>query len=97
MRLVLAAVLIGAALWRAAVDWQATIGQGYAYRFETVGGMIRDHWPEGYTRLVVGLKASGLPWAWDPIGAIVLWIPVAIVLAALGVGLVITRERARAR
>jgi hypothetical protein len=98
MRLVLAAILIGAALWRAAVDWQATIGQGYAYRFGTLGGLIQDHWPEGHVRLVAGLKASGLPWAWDPVGAVVMAMPVALVLATLGAALVVTRERrARAR
>jgi hypothetical protein len=97
MRLVLAAILIGAALWRAAVDWQATIGQGYAYRFGTFGSLLKDYWPEGHMRLVVGLKASGVPWAWDPVGAVVMSIPVALILATLGIGLVVTRERARAR
>ena len=66
----------------AAVDWQATIGQGYAYRFSTLGTLIRGHWPEGYTSLVVSLKQSGVPFAWDPVGAIVMSIPVALVLAA---------------
>ena len=98
MRIVLAVLLLGAALWRVIVDWQATIGQGYAYRFGTFGSLIQDHWPEGYTSLVVSLKQSGLPWAWDPIGAVVLSIPVAPVLAVLAALLFVTRERrARAR
>ncbi|HVH03786.1 MAG TPA: hypothetical protein VM891_12730 [Amaricoccus sp.] len=98
MRLVLGAIMIAAALWRAGVDWQATIGQGYAYRFGTLGGLLQNHWPEGYTSLAVSLKQSGVPWAWDPIGAIVMSVPVALVLAALGAALIVTRERrARAR
>ena len=84
--------------WRAGVDWQATIGQGYAYRFGTLGSLIQGHWPEGYTSLVVSLKQSGVPWAWDPVGAVVLSIPVALVLAVLAALLLVTRERrARAR
>ena len=82
----------------AVIDWQATIGQGYAYRFGTLGSLIQGYWPEGYVRLVVSLKQSGIPCAWDPVGAIVMSVPVALVLATVGAGLFVTRERrARAR
>jgi hypothetical protein len=97
MRIFLAAILLGGALLLAALDWQATIGQGYAYRFSTLGTLIQGYWPEGYMSLVVSLKQSGVPFAWDPVGAIVMSIPVALVLAAVGAGLVVTRERARVR
>jgi len=93
MRLFLAILLFGAAFWRAAADWLATIGQGYAYRFGTLGSLIQGIWPEGYTSLVVSLKASGVPYAWDPVGAVVMSLPVALVLAALGAALFVTRER----
>jgi hypothetical protein len=98
MRLILAILLLLAALVLAGIDWQATIGQGYAYRFSTLGTMLQGYWPEGYFRLVAGLKASRIPYLWDPIGAIVLSIPVSIFLGAIGAGLLATREkRARAR
>ena len=98
MRVFVAVLLLGAALVLAVIDWQTTIGQGYAYRFSTLGTMIQGYWPEGYVRLVVGLKASRIPYLWDPVGAIVMSLPVALVLATVGAALVVTRERrARAR
>jgi hypothetical protein len=98
MRIFLAVLLLGTALVLAVVDWQATIGQGYAYRFSTLGTMIQGYWPEGYVRLVVSLKASRVPYLWDPIGAIVMSLPVSLVLATVGAALFVTRERrARAR
>jgi hypothetical protein len=93
MRIILAVLLVGAALVLAAVDWQATIAQGYAYRFSTLGTMIQGYWPEGYVRLVVGLKQSRVPYLWDPVGAILMSLPVALVLATAGAGLFVTRER----
>ena len=53
MRAVLAVVFLAAALWRAGVDWQATIGQGYAYRLGRVFGFERELATElGYGRAV---------------------------------------------
>lgn len=95
MRLVLATIFLGAALWQAAIDWQATIGQGYAYRFRTLGGLIGDHWPESYAGLVEGLKASAMPFAWYPVGAAVMAVPVALLLAIVALGLWVTRDRRR--
>ena len=46
MRAILAVLLLAAAFWRAGVDWQATIGQGYAFRLGTIGSLIAEHWPE---------------------------------------------------
>ena len=66
MRVILAVLLLGAALVLAVVDWQATIGQGYAYRFSTLGSLIQGYWPEGYARLVVSLKQSGVPYRLGP-------------------------------
>ena len=58
MRASIAIVFAVLALWRAAVDWQATIGQGYAYRFGTLGTLFSGLWPEPYGRLVAGLGQS---------------------------------------
>jgi hypothetical protein len=97
MRATVTILLIGAALWRAGLDWQATIAQGYAYRFATPGGLISAAWPRNYAALVEGLERSGVPYAWNPVGALVMSLPIALVLAAIGVGLWITRERGRVR
>jgi hypothetical protein len=90
-------VIGAAALWRAAVDWQATIGAGYAYRPSSVGATIAENWPGGYARLVEGLKASGVPFAWDPIGALVMSAPLSLLLAAIALLLWATRTRAARR
>ena len=82
MRAVLAIVVLGLALWRAAIDWQATIGKGYAFRPSSLGQAIARAWPEGYANLVDALKRSGVPFAWDPVGAFVMALPLA--LAARG-------------
>ena len=90
-------VLAAAALWRAGADWQATIGQGYAYRLGTIGSLLSARWPEGYARLAQGVHASGIPFAWDPVGAFLMSMPAALVLGALAFGVWVTRGRGRAR
>ena len=97
MRAILAILLLAAAFWRAAIDWQTTIAEGYAYRFSTIGSVISRHWPESYARLVESLKQSGVPGAWDPVGAIAMSIPVALALAALAGAVRLTRERRHVR
>ena len=98
MRAVVTMLLLGAALWRAVVDWQATIGQGYAYRFGNFGTLISQHWPANYAQLVESLQRSGVPYAWDPVGAVVMSLPVALVLAAIAGAVWVTRApRVRVR
>ncbi len=95
MRTVLAVVLIAAAAWLAVVDWQATIGQGYAYRPGTLGGMIAARWPNAHASMIATLQAGGR--LWHPVGSFVLALPVALVLLAAGFALWIGRPRRRAR
>ena len=97
MRATVAILLMGLAFWAAVVDWNATIGTGYAYRFGTFGDRVGGWWPEGTARVVSGLRDSGIAWAWDPVGALVLSLAVAPLLAAVAVGVWITRERPRMR
>ena len=97
MRAILAVVFLAAALWRAGVDWQSTIGQGYAYRLGTLGSVISKHWPEGYASLVQSLKESGVPFLWNPVGAVVMAMPLALVLAAIAGGIWLTRPRGGSR
>lgn len=93
MRTAIAVLFFALAFWRAAADWMSTIGEGYAYRFGTAGGFAGDHWPDAVGRLVGGLRSMGPSWAWDPVGAFVLSLPVAPLLAAVGVSFWIARER----
>ena len=93
MRAILAILLLAAAVWRTGVDWQATIGVGYAFRPGTIGGVIAHYWPEDYQNLVASLQASGVPFAWNPVGAFFLSLPIALVLAASALAVWLTRER----
>lgn len=93
MRLVLILLLLAGALWRAALDWGATIGEGYAYRLTSIDGALANTWPDRWAGIVEAAKANGL---WDPVGATLTAIPLALVLAALAFLLWITRRR-RAR
>lgn len=93
MRLVLILLLLAAALWRAALDWGATIGEGYAYRLTSIDGALANTWPDRWAGIVEAAKANGL---WDPVGATLTAMPLALVLAALAFLLWITRRR-RAR
>jgi hypothetical protein len=95
MRATVTILLLGVALWRAGLDWQATIGQGYAYRFGSFGSLISAHWPGNYAAFVEGLQRSGVPYAWNPVGAILMSLPIALVLAAIGATVWVTRERGR--
>jgi hypothetical protein len=97
MRAAVTVVLLLLAFWRAALDWQATIGRGYAYRFGSLGDLVAGYWPERHAWLVEGLRQSGISWVWDPVGAFVLSLPVAPALAAVAIGLWISRERTGAR
>ena len=45
MRAILMILFLGVALWRLGSDWHATIGQGYAYRFGSLGGLMATRWP----------------------------------------------------
>jgi hypothetical protein len=97
MRAVLVVLLVAVALWRVVTDWYGTIGAGYAMRLRSIGAVISEHWPDGYASLAASLQASGVPFAWDPVGAFFMALPLALVPALLAALLWVTRERSRAR
>jgi hypothetical protein len=97
MRLFLMVVFLVATVWRLGVDWQATIGHGYAFRLGTLGGMISAHWPGPYASLVESLRSCGIPGAWNPMGALIMSMPVALVLLALAATAWMARPRERQR
>lgn len=93
MRLVLIVLLLGAALWRAVLDWRATIGEGYAYRLTSIDAALAEAWPQRWEAFTAWAEARGL---WDPVGATLAALPLALVLAGLAALLWVTRRR-RAR
>jgi len=95
MRVILIFVFAGIALWRAAVDWHATIGAGYAYRPGTFGGLASSYWPTAYARMVDTLQHGAVPYAWNPLGAVFMSIPVALFFLTLAGWLWLGRPRQR--
>ena len=90
MRRILILFLLAGALWRAVVDWQATIGQGNAYRFASIEAVLAEHWPG----LEAGAEARG--W-WEPVVSTLGSLPLTLVLAGIAAALWLTRRRNRGR
>ncbi len=88
MRIVLVVLLAAAALWQAWIDWQATIGAGYAYRLTSIGAALERAAPERHAALV-GTGEGGLAWLWSPILAL----PLALTLLVLAGVIWLTRGR----
>lgn len=90
MRRILVILLLAAALWLAWSDWRATIGAGFAYRLSSVEAALTDRAPGAAGGLFDAWRTTGIPYLWDPVGAILAGLPAALVLAGL---LWITRRR----
>lgn len=97
MRLAIIIVLAAGALWRGYLDWQATIGEGYAFRLKSIGAVLSDLYPDAHDGLVRFLQNTGISWLWDPVATTILWLPLALVLAVPALLLVLTRSRGRGR
>lgn len=95
MRGILVGILALAALWRAWIDWQATIGQGFAYRLTSIETALRDSFSDATARAIAALQGTGIPYLWDPIGRVILSLPLTLVLAGLAALIWVTRRRAR--
>lgn len=93
MRAILAIALMALGIWQAVADWNATIGLGYAYRLTPVGQVIADAVPEFYARLIASWQGIGIPYLWDPVGRVMMALPMAIVLGVPGALLWVTRRR----
>lgn len=93
MRGILAAVLMGLALWQAVVDWQATIDAGYAYRLTPIDQVLTGLAPGPAGSVLGAWRGTSIPWLWDPIGATMMALPMALVLAGLAALLWVTRRR----
>ncbi len=95
MRSLVVLILLGLGIWQAVADWRATIGQGYAYRLTPLGQVWADAAPARYESMVSVLKSSPLPLLWDPIGATLLGLPLALLSIGLAGVLWVTRRRRR--
>jgi hypothetical protein len=94
MRIAFILLLLAAALAQAWIDWQATIGEGYAYRLTSIRGALEAAWPERTAEVIARIEASRVSWLWDPLGAAVTAVPLALALAGLAALLWLTRRRA---
>jgi hypothetical protein len=92
MRILLAALLMGAAFLLAIADWQATLGEGYAYRLRSIDQALAGVWPAWHARFVEGWQVHGFL-LWDPVGAFLMALPLALVLAAFGMLVWVSRAR----
>ena len=97
MRLIAVFVLIALALWRAAIDWRATIGEGYAYRLTSISEAALETWPEQAAEKLASWEARNLPIVWDPLGSTLIGMPLALVPAILAFIVWVSRPRSRSR
>ena len=83
MRTVLALFIFGLAIWRAALDWMATVAQGGAWRFVSVGELWGGYFPRGpgnFETLITGYLGPEI-WAY---ASFVLIMPMVSLLCFLG-------------
>ena len=95
MRTGLVVLLLAAAVWQGWVDWQATIGEGYAYRLTSIGTALQQASPERYAAFVAAGESGALAWAWDPVGRTLMRLPLALVLLMIAGALWVTRRKSR--
>lgn len=97
MRVFLMVVFLAGAVWRGWLDWQATLGSGYAFRFTSIGRAFAEGYPEIFYAVANVLKGSPLDWMWDPVATTALAMPLALTLLVVAGLLWVTRSRAKAR
>lgn len=95
MRTGFVVLLLAAAIWQGWGDWQATIGEGYAYRLTSIGTVLERASPERYAAFVAAAQSGALEWAWDPVGRALMRLPLALVLLLIAGALWITRRKSR--
>lgn len=96
LRPILAVLLAAGALWQAVLDWQATIGRGYAYRLTAIDAWLEGVSPRTAAR-VHGMIQTGVPAAVEGMLATLLGLPLALVLGLAAAVLWLTRGRRRGR
>lgn len=89
MRVAIAAILLAGALWQGWIDWRATIGEGYAYRFTSVGAALSNAFPERFAAPAEGAAGGGVDILWAT--------PLAPALLVLAAAAWFARRRRRGR
>jgi hypothetical protein len=97
MRVFLMVVFFAGGAARLWLDWQATLAQGYAFRFTSIGRAIAEAFPEVFFAVADALKGGPFRVLWDPVATTLLAAPFALVLLVLAGLLWVTRARARVR
>lgn len=97
MRVFLMVVFLAGGLIRLWLDWQATLAEGYAFRFTSIGRAFAEGFPEVFYAMANALRGGPLQVLWDPVATTLLAAPLALVLLVLAGLLWITRARARVR
>jgi hypothetical protein len=95
MRALLVLLLLLAALAIAWADWQATIGEGFAFRPSSIEAALARIAPGAAETLFGAWRGTQLPYLWEPVGATFAALPAALVLAGLALLLWVTRRRRR--
>jgi hypothetical protein len=91
MRVVVVAALALAALVRFAFDWQASIGRGASFSRAPIGRIVSGTWPEATAAFIADWQR--IPLLWNPLGEIVLGLPLTVVLVVLAAALWLSRTR----
>ncbi|MCB1351622.1 MAG: hypothetical protein KDK03_02665 [Rhodobacteraceae bacterium] len=97
MRIVVMVAFAGLALWRAWIDWQATIGEGYAFRLASIDRVFAENAPGSHAKVVSILQNFGPDWLWDPVFTTLFSLPLALIPALIAGILWLTRPRGRGR
>ncbi len=95
MRLLIAYVFFAAAAYRAWIDWQATMGEGNAYRMASVEALWQQTSPGSYETWYPVLQSSTIPYLWDPVLMVFFGFPMALLLFVLGAFFWLIRRRKR--
>lgn len=90
MRRISCVIFLLLALWRGVIDWQATIGQGQAFRPASLERLWAAWSPASHGALIEELRASAL---WDPALATLLATPLLLVLLLLSAFFWLIRRR----
>ena len=93
MRLLLSLIFFSLSGWQTFTDWQATMGQGNAFRFSSVEEAWISLSAETHAEYLPILQQSTVPMLWDPVLINLITFPAAVVLFVLSALFWMVRKR----